>query len=294
MLAIAETALRFEATGTQWKIRATPAIDAPLARTIRADIERFEATFSRFRADSLVAKLAAAPDGGRFDFPAEAAGLFALYDALHAATGGRLDPLIGATLERLGYDRAYGFAAKPAPVGEARPSWPVDVTREGARVTTRRPLTLDFGAAGKGALVDRVTEALAASGRSEILVDAGGDMRHAGGRAIRVGLEDPRDAGRVIGVASLANAALCASAPNRRAWGPGLHHILDGRSGAPARGVAASWVVADSAAVADGVATALFLAAPDRLTERFRFEFVRLFDDGSAEHSPGFPGEIYF
>ncbi|WP_226584446.1 FAD:protein FMN transferase [Acuticoccus sediminis] len=293
MLATAAAALRFEATGTMWEIESEPPIDATLAAAIRTEVKRFEATFSRFRTDSLVAELAAAPNGGRFDFPTHAAELFALYDALHVATDGRLDPLVGGVLERLGYDRTYTLAPKPAQGSETGPTWSVDVTRSGATLTTTRPLTLDLGAAGKGAAVDLVIDVSAAVGRTQVVVDAGGDIRHTGPRPIRIGLEDPRDAGRVIGVAEIANAALCASACNRRAWGAGLHHIVDGRIGAPVRGIAATWVVAKTAAVADGVATALFLASPERLAEHFSFEFVRLLDDGRAEMSAEFPGTLF-
>ena len=39
-----------------------------------------------------------------FDFPDWAGPLFDLYDALHAATRGAIDPCVGEDLIRLGYD----------------------------------------------------------------------------------------------------------------------------------------------------------------------------------------------
>ena len=77
------------------------------------------------------------------------------------------------------------------------------------------------------------------------------------------------------------------------AWGDGLHHVLDGRTGLPVREVAATWVLASSALVADGLATALFLAEPAALAERYAFRYVRMFTDGTAEWSADLPGEVF-
>ena len=110
---------------------------------------------------------------------------------------------------------------------------------------------------------------------------------------LRIGLEHPFDARLAIGVAHLKNRALCASAVNRRAWGDGLHHVIDGRTGIPARDVVATWVVADDAATADGLATALFFVPAERLAPAFRFSWVRMFADGRAEISADFDGELF-
>ena len=111
-------AFRFEAIGTQWEIETREPLGRPVAAAHPRADRRFDTTYSRFRPDSLVARVAAAPDGGRFDFPEDSVALFDLYDRLHAATGGAVDPLVGRDLELLGYDRTYSLT--PAP--DARPS----------------------------------------------------------------------------------------------------------------------------------------------------------------------------
>ena len=110
---------------------------------------------------------------------------------------------------------------------------------------------------------------------------------------IRIGLEHPFEAELAIGVADLKNSALCASAVNRRSWGEGLHHVLDARTGVPVRDIVATWVIAEDAAVADGVATALFFTSADRLAEVFRFSYVRMYANGRAEISQNFNGELF-
>jgi len=126
----------------------------------------------------------------------------------------------------------------------------------------------------------------------EYVVDASGDLRHYGRQAIRVGLEHPILADRVIGAMELRNEALCASAVTRRAW-RGLHHLVDPRTGSPTRDIIATWVVAHTAALADGLANALFFSDPRILAQTFDFAFVRMRRDHHVEASAHFDGELF-
>jgi thiamine biosynthesis lipoprotein len=99
--------------------------------------------------------------------------------------------------------------------------------------------------------------------------------------------------GRVVGTVELRGQAVCASTTNRRAWGTGLHHMLDGRTGVPVGDVVATWALADDAATADGVATALFFEPAAKLHVPFRFSSVRMFADGRIEPSTNFAGELF-
>jgi FAD:protein FMN transferase len=295
--AVAST-VTFEAIGTRWCIDTDEPLRGEVRDRVLDRIRRFDRTYSRFRPDSLVAQVAAAPAGGRFEFPEDSIALFNLYDRLVAATDGAVDPLVGRQLELLGYDPAYSLTPAPDAVrarerARATPTWAADIVRDGTSLITRRPLVIDVGAAGKGYLVDIVSLILQQAGVAEFVVDAGGDLRHRGEHGIRVGLEHPLDPRLVIGVANLQHRALCASAVNRRAWGNGLHHVLDARTGAPATEVVATWVVAGDAAFADGLATALFFTGAHRLAETFRFAYVRMLADGRAERSPDFDGELF-
>ncbi len=279
----------FDAIGTRWEITTPAPLDRDIRVAVASRIEAFDQTYSRFRPDSLVSTIARA--AGSWLLPPDAAPLLDLYRRLHRATDGAVTPLVGQALSDLGYDATYSLRA----TGRALtvPEWDDVIHWDGERITTSAPVLLDFGAAGKGYLVDLVAEVLAQAGVADHVIDAGGDLRHHGDDAIRVALEHPRDPRRAIGVVALRDAALCASAPNRRAWAPGVHHVLDGRTGRPTRDVLATWALAPTAMVADGVATALFFAAPDRLAEEFGVSYVRVRDDGRAEWSADLPGELF-
>ncbi len=277
----------FEAIGTGWTITTPdPLADATLAR-VHAVIDAYDRTWSRFRDDSTVAALAR--DGGTRTFPAHAAELLDLYDVLEQRTHGAVTPLVGRSLARLGYDADYRLRPSGPPVPAPR-----DVlVRDGATVTVERPVLLDVGAAGKGQLVDLVAAELRACGVGEYVVDAGGDMLHRGPDALRVGLQVPGDPTCVLGVVELRDAALCGSAVDRRAWGDGLHHVVDARTGVPTSAVVATWVVAERAMVADALATALFFTDPDLLADLVEHTYVQVGADGRARFALNLPGEVF-
>ncbi|MCG2623978.1 FAD:protein FMN transferase [Arthrobacter sp. I2-34] len=285
----------FDAIGTRWSIATGQPLDAPARAAVAACIEDYSLLWSRFREDSLVARLAGQPGSHRL--PAHAAGLAEVYAALHRATGGQVSPLVGSSLERLGYDAGYSLtpAGDPLPA----PAWDnVDgvLAWNGPELATAAPLLLDVGAAGKGQLVDLVAGVLRARGFARCLVDAGGDMLVDAGGPVEVALEHPYDATRAIGSLVVEGQAICASAANRRAWGEGLHHVLDARTGVPVDSVAATWAVAESTLVADGVATGLFFASPARLAAESclaGFSCVRMFSDGRAEYWGTLKGELF-
>jgi FAD:protein FMN transferase len=172
------------------------------------------------------------------------------------------------------------------------PAWDDAIAWDGRRLDALTPVLLDVGAAGKGQLVDLVDDVLDGLGHTRRVVDASGDLR-ATATPMRVALEHPADPTRAIGVVELDGRAVAASATTRRAWGDGLHHVLDAVTGEPTRGVVATWAIARSAMLADGIATALFFDVAPNLLARHDVEYVRMSADGRVEHSPGLPGEVF-
>ncbi|KAA1395431.1 FAD:protein FMN transferase [Aeromicrobium ginsengisoli] len=282
-------AWRFAAIGTAWQIDTAEPIARDVAAAVTARIDDFDAVWSRFRSDSVVSRIAV--EGGTWVLDPDSRALLDLYVALHEVTDGAVTPLVGRTLADLGYDETYSL--RPVAVPAAVPAWD-SIEWSYPSLVTREPVLLDVGAAGKGHLVDLVAGVLMSHGAEDFTIDASGDLLHRLGDPLRVALEHPGDVTRAIGIAELSHGqALCASATNRRAWGDGLHHVLDGRTGRPTRDIVATWVVADSCLLADGLATAHFLADPARLVSRFDHEFVRMHADGRVEQSPNFPGEVF-
>lgn len=280
---------RFDGIGTRWEISTPRPLDAGVRARLLTLVERYDGDWSRFRSDSTVSAMAREP--GRYELPAEAADLGWLYRSLYDITGGAMTPLVGGSLERLGYDAAYSLR----PEGSALPAprWEDVLTWNGQVLTTFAPLVLDIGAIGKGQLVDLLAVELRSCGVDSFLIDASGDLLHRGPDPVSVALEHPYDPARAIGTVSLAGNALCASASNRRAWGDGLHHVLDGTTGLPVSTAVGTWTIAESTMVADALATALFFVPGSELEQTFDFSWLTVFSDGSAAYSAGFEGTLF-
>lgn len=130
-------------------------------------------------------------------------------------------------------------------------------------------MRLGIAAIGKGYGVDRAAEVLEARGITDYIVEGGGDVRlsvREGGRPWKVGIAHPRRSGELYATLQLADGAVVTSGDYERFFerdGIVYHHILDPRSGYPARRTVAVTVVANNATDADALATGLFVLGPD-------------------------------
>lgn len=251
---------------------------------IAARVERFDHDWSRFRDDSLVARIARTP--GRYRLPVEATELLGLYAELYSATAGRVSPLVGGALG------AAGFGPRLAGASADVPPWDDALAWDGEHLDTVTPIVLDVGAAGKGHLVDLVSGVLTDAGIARHVVDGSGDLRIRD-VPMRIALEHPADPTKAVGVAELSEGALSASAGNRRRLADGRHHVLDAVTGLPVHDVVATWAVAADDLTADGAATALFFDTDPAWFTRRGVEWVRMLSDGTLQSSRGFPGEVF-
>jgi len=282
----------FEAIGTTWQIDLPDGLLAStrekLIQKIRDRIAIFDRDYSRFRDDSLITEIS--KKAGLYTLPDDAEPLFLLYENLYRLTSGAMTPLIGNVLSDAGYDEHYSLESKtltsPLP-------WESVLERKGLELTVKQPVLLDFGAAGKGYLIDIVADIIRSENITQFCVDAGGDMVYDNSTdSLRVGLEHPTDSTQVIGVANLINQSLCGSAGNRRNWGK-FHHIINPHSLESPASIIAIWVVAQTTLVADGLTTALFFTDPAILQKEYQFEYVIIKQDFSIEKSANFSGEIF-
>jgi thiamine biosynthesis lipoprotein len=282
----------FEAIGTAWTIESGRTLEKGLLLDIKELIETFDRNWSRFRDDSLISAIART--GGEYPLPPEATPLFEFYRTLYELSHGAITPLVGRTLEALGYDKHYTLTPLGGPPPDI-PAWDDAFSVRQGTLFAPKPILVDIGAAGKGLLVDLVVEHLLLAGHQDVFVDASGDLRRVDstGSRERVALENPANPTRAIGVAEIGSVSLAASGTNRRRWANNLHHVLDGITGLPATGVMASFVVAEQAMVADGVATALLVAEPEPFEEAFEIEWVTMSDAGVVRSSLNFPGEVF-
>lgn len=214
------------------------------------EARRIELRYSRYRDDSVLAELHAAR-GRRQRVDDETAQLLDYAAQCHALSGGLFDITSGVLRHAWCFDGS-GRLPEPALVRRllAHVGW--------ARVQWQRPwltlpegMEIDLGGIGKEYAVDRALALLRAHTAAPVLVNFGGDLavsgpRH-GGAAWQVGVERPGAEHDAALVLELTHGALATSGDARRAIvvdGVRHGHVLDPRSGWPARGAPRSVTVA--------------------------------------------------
>ena len=251
--------------------------DATLSTVLEAELHRVEAQMSTWLPDSELSRFNAAPAGGWVPVSAPLAEVVALALELARRSGGAFDVTVGPLVNLWGFGPERRTAAPTAS----------EIQRAGARVGSalldlrRSPpamrkrvdgLTLDLSAIAKGHAVDRLAALLVERGCSDYLVDIGGDLRvlgaNADGAAWRIGVESPEARGSgVEQVLALSDGALATSGDYRNVrtiGGRRFGHTIDPRTGRPVDHQLASVTVwAESAALADALATAINVLGPD-------------------------------
>lgn len=145
-------------------------------------------------------------------------------------------------------------------------------TAAGEILLPRPGMALDLGGIAKGYIVDRGLDLLSRAGIGHALINAGGDIGILGpkpdGSAWRIGVKHPRRESDLIAVISWSQkGAVVTSGDYERFFeedGVRYHHILDPRTGCPARTLLSVTVVAPTAVEADALSTALFVLGPQR------------------------------
>lgn len=278
----------FRAMGTNAALiadaRISPERFARAAGTVELLFAREELRFSRFRYDSELTHLNARAGRWTTVSPAFAALLgYALRAA--ATSDGLFDPTVLPTLIAAGYDRdfdeviagARGALHPPVPCGR----WS-EVQLDADQVLIPADVALDLGGVAKGWTVDAAARAATTVGELPwAAVNAGGDLRLVGvapPEGIDVAVEDPDRSEDEVARVSLVAGALATSSVTARAWGPGLHHLIDPRTGRPSdTGVLQATVWAETCAEAEILSKCALLEGPSVLE---RLGAVLVMEDG--------------
>ncbi|MFT5434395.1 MAG: thiamine biosynthesis lipoprotein [Myxococcota bacterium] len=284
---------------------AEAALDAAIA-----EIARIEQVFSTWIPDSALSKLN--QNAGRTtQLPREAITLLAEAKALCTATGGSFD----VTFK--GAERVWDFGNKAATPPTAHAATPpsahaaksamglvdckalhIDEAASTARLE-RHSMAVGLGGIAKGYAVDKAGQVLEAAGYRDFIVNAGGDLLAKGrnlGDLWRVGIKHPRATDRPLAILPVSGYAIATSGDYERFFeheGIRYHHILDPKTGQPARGCQSVTILTKRAAMADALATGVFVMGPKaglELINRLKnTEALIVAADGTVHTSNGLP-----
>jgi thiamine biosynthesis lipoprotein len=126
-------------------------------------------------------------------------------------------------------------------------------------------LQLDFGGIAKGYAAGLIADQLQRQGYENFLISAGGDIVTSGskfGKAWRVGVQNPFEAGAIARIELLGRHSLFTSGDYQRFYSKDnnrIHHIIDPRSGNPSEQISSATVLTTDPVLADVGATTLMI-----------------------------------
>ena len=250
-----------------------PRIDQRLSQLNQSmSTYRFDSEISRFnRLQSSDAKFEVSPD-----FLAVMLAADAVYRLTDGCWDGTVNPLIdlwgfgpSGRIDKVPSAQAIAEALRNVGFDQ------IEVSAKGFLKKHRPEVTIDLASIAKGYGVDQIARLIEASGYRNYLVEIGGEVyasgRRLGGKKWRVGINQPRKNAPVDAVyqsLELEDQAMATSGDYRNfevIEGRTYSHIIDPHSGYPIdHGVVSTSVVAPNCTLADGLATALMVMAPEK------------------------------
>jgi FAD:protein FMN transferase len=264
---------------------------------VPAWFEAWEQTFSRFRADSELSQL----NRRAGQWVRVSTGLWEVtHLALVAArwTDGLFSPTILNALEGAGYDRTFDEIAAAAQPVVAQPDgqWR-SIQRQSLKRSIYLPprARLDLSGIVKGWAADRAAKKLGVCGPA--LIDAGGDIAVSGPRADGspwpIGVTNPFQPDQPFETLKVAQGGVATSGKDYRRWlraGEWQHHLIDPRTGLPARNdVLSVTVIAPTAFEAEVAAKVIAISGSEQglawLDEQPGYAALVVGKDGQAVYS---------
>lgn len=287
--------LLFEGIGTHWKILFDVAgshSTDDIKHSILELVGQFDTRYSRFKKDSLVWQIAKSSETEQ-DVSDELADILSIGQRLKGLTEGRFDPAVGLVLENLGYDTTYSFTEKSAkkPV---HTDWQI----ENNTLYTPHPVLLDIGGWGKGYLIDLIATYFQDKQINHFLIDGGGDVYATSkpdGSAWKVALQHPTEEDQAFAMVELKDGAVASTGTRIRTFGQ-HHHLIDMSTKASTQDLLGIHVVAGTATIADGAATALFVVTQDEretIASKLDVKYLAIRADLSYAHTDAFPAQLF-
>jgi FAD:protein FMN transferase len=295
-------ACRFEVT-----LSSEHADDVPAARLALDEADRIEAALTVFRDTSELTRVNRRAAVEPTPVSEELFALLRLCRTLSDATGGAFD-ITSTPLSRCwGFLRREGRLPSSSEIDAARSVVGADLVAldENTRTVSfaREGVELNLGSIGKGYALGRMAAVLADARAKDALVSAGGSSvlalgapdrgwivdvksRQAGSNPLaRLRLKGPAKAGHHVGGVALATSG--AGEQFVDIDGMRYGHVIDPRTGWPARGVLSVSVIADDPATADALSTAFLVGGADLAAQYCAAHTDTMVlltpDDGSAQ-----------
>lgn len=184
-------------------------------------------------------------------------------------SNGAFDITIGAVLDLWGFGSGNYHVPSEEELAQALSTvdyTKVEVNSQTNEVRIPAETILDLGGIAKGFVVDGGIKILRKAKVQRSIINAGGDIsvigRRPDGEPWRVGVQDPDLPSDIRWILPLDDRSVVTSGDYQRYFtedGQRYHHIIDPKTGYPARGLRSVTVVGENGAICDAISTAVFV-----------------------------------
>jgi thiamine biosynthesis lipoprotein len=241
-----------------------------------AEFERLESLMSVWRPSSDIVRINAAAGERPVAVHADVREVLHVARQVSEWTEGTFDVTFGALTDVWKFDHDQDNSVPSADTVRARLPL-IDYRqiaiddRAGTVLLKRKGMRIHLGGIGKGFAVGRAADIFRRSGLRDFMIQVGVDLYVGvtkGGEPWRLGIADPRAPdGRRFATIELADSTFSTSGDYARFFikdGVRYHHILDPRTGQPARLCRSVTIASDSPVLADAVAKGVFILGPEK------------------------------
>lgn len=271
----------FDGLGTHWQceIIDTHISDSKydiIKKQLIEYLNKFTGLYSRFDDTSLVGRLNA--DHQLVNPPIEMINMLEFAREMFLASDGAFNISVGGDLASMGYGVSVGKVTSRGDFWE-------DSVISSKKIEIPDDIAVDFGGFGKGWLIDAFAEIFRKNNVQQFIVNGGGDLYVQADKYIEIALEHPFDSTKIIGNTRIKKGALAVSSVVKRSWmanGVRYHHIIDPKTNSSSdSGVISSFVKADTALIADTIATILIIKPEldQKLSKKFSLQTILLSAD---------------
>ncbi len=263
----------FKAMGSPCEIQLFAKTESEAKRVAdlaRADIERLEQRYSRYRSDSLLSEInRIAASGGRAKVDEETASLLDYANTCYRQSGGLFDITSGLLRQAWRFDK--GQLPDPAQIESllVRVGWH-KLLWQAPFLEFEPGMELDFGGVVKEYAADRAATVCWNAGARHGIVNLGGDIKIIGPRpdgiAWRIGIRHPRREGAMVESLALHSGSVASSGDYERCIvmdGVRFGHVLNPKTGWPVHHMASVTVVGEFCVVAGSASTIAMLKEKD-------------------------------
>lgn len=260
-----------------------------------AEVKRIDDLFTTYNQSSSVWKINNSLDSVIY-VDSEIYDLIVLCDSVTKISENCFDVSLDNLIKIWGFDSGNPHLPKKDSIELAltKCCWKNIKIGEQNKIIKKNNVTLNFGAIAKGYAVDRAIDVISNAGFTNALVNAGGEIKVVGSEWI-VGIQHPRKTNEILKKIKLENSSIATSGDYEQYFeldGIRYHHILNPKSGYPAKGLQSVTIINKSNAYADALATAVFVMGKEKgikLIEQLENTEAMLVDnDGKIIYSNGF------